>query len=260
MSRIEGPDRVDVFGRSERFVDLVESAVWHTLDAVARRLDGVVTVDSVGGIYTEWQRYVPALRDHVGQAFMDSAAQTRAAQRTAVVAVLRERDSPLALTAAVTVRDQPFEVPLVANVAAEQLMLNAENRLANVGNDIWESARAELVLGLRNGEPLTTLRDRVVSATDFSAGRAEVVARTEVAHAMNAGSLAQMKMLNAPGMTREWIATHDGRTRPAHAHLDGKKVLMNESFPGGIEPGSQPNCRCTYGFDVPDDALEGVCG
>jgi SPP1 gp7 family putative phage head morphogenesis protein len=255
VSRIEGITARDVFTRGEQFVDLVNSAVWHTLDAIARRMQGAVTLDSVGGVYTEWQLYVTALRDHVGQSFIDAAAQTRLVQRDALVAVVLQRN-PDALVAAV---DGEFEIPLVTNSMAESLMGAAENRLSNVGNEIWESARGQLLDGIQAGDSIGTLRDRVMSAADFSASRAELVARSEVAHAMNAGSLAQMKQLAVPGMTKEWIAVRDGRTREEHAHLDGLKVSLNASFPGGIEPGVAPNCRCVYGYDVPDDDLAEVC-
>lgn len=257
MSRISGPDPRDVNVRSEQFIDLVNAAVWHTLDAVTGRMHGVVTLDSIAGISTEWQLYVSALRDHVGQTFVDAAAQTRAAQRDALVTLLEKR-APTTLTAAGA--PNAFEIPLVANAAAESLMSSAENRLSNVGNEIWEMARSQLLVGMQNGEGIPELRNRVMTAADFGAPRAELVARSEIAHAMNAGSLAQMKQIGAPGMTKEWIAVNDGRTRATHAHLDGKKIGINQTFPGGLAPGVEPNCRCTYGFDLPDDELESTCG
>lgn len=257
MSRISGPDPHDVFTRSEKFVDLIDAAVWHTLNAVTRRMDGVVTLDSVAGVMTEWKFYVPALRDHIGQMFIDAAAQSRVAQRDALVNLL-ERRNPSALAAS----GEPgaFEIPLVANATAEALMARAENRLSNVGNEVWEVARTQLLTGLQSGESIEALRARVMTAADFSSARAELVARSEVAYAMNAGSLAQMKQINTPGMTKEWIAVEDERTRPAHRALDGRKIEINQTFPGGLEPGVEPNCRCTYGFDIPDDELESTCG
>jgi SPP1 gp7 family putative phage head morphogenesis protein len=255
VSRISGPDTRDVATRAEKFVDIVDSAVWHTLDAVTRRLNGAVTLDSISGINTEWQLYVPALRNHIGQTYIDSAVTQRALQRDALVSVLSERSDTLVASSDPGV----FEIPLVANATAEALMANAGNRLANVGNEVWEVARGQLLTGLQNGESTSALRDRVMTAADFSASRAEVIARSEIAYAMNAGSLAQMKQINAPGMTKEWIAVHDGRTRSAHAALDGKKIGINQSFAGGLEPGVEPNCRCTYGFDIPDDELEEQC-
>jgi hypothetical protein len=93
VPRIDGPNPLDVFTRSERFVDLIDSAVWHTLDAVTGRMRGVITVDSIAGIYTEWQLYVTALRDHVGQSFIDAARQTQVAQRDALIAVVSRRNA-----------------------------------------------------------------------------------------------------------------------------------------------------------------------
>jgi SPP1 gp7 family putative phage head morphogenesis protein len=256
VPRIDGPNPLDVFTRSERFVDLIDSAVWHTLDAVTGRMRGVITVDSIAGIYTEWQLYVTALRDHVGQSFIDAARQTQVAQRDALIAVVSRRNPDALLADA---GDREFEIPLVTNPMAESLMANAENRLSNVGNEVWESARGQLLTGMQNGEGINSLRSRVMSAADFGAARAELVARTELAHAVNAGSLAQMKQLGVSGMTKQWVAVHDGRTRVSHAQLDGMIIGLEQNFPGGIEPGGEPNCRCTYTYDIPDEELASVC-
>jgi SPP1 gp7 family putative phage head morphogenesis protein len=256
VPRIDGPNSRDVFTQSERFVDLIDSAVWHTLDAVSGRMRGVVTVDSIAGIYTEWQLYVSALRDHVGQSFINAACQTQVAQRDALISVVSDRNPDALLADA---GDREFEIPLVTNPMAESLMASAENRLSNVGNEIWESARGQLLTGMQRGEGVNSLRDRVMSAADFSAARAELVARTELAHAVNAGSLAQMKQLGVSGMTKQWVAVHDGRTRASHAQLDGMIIGLEQNFPGGIEPGGEPNCRCTYTYDIPDDELANVC-
>lgn len=256
MSRILGPDHKVIGDAGEELTDVLLSAVWHTLDATASKLQGAVTLDSLSGISTTWQQYVPALRQAVGQSFLDAAALTRGAQRDAVVNVLKDR-KPNALLAAA---GDPFEVPLVSNDAAAGLMGEAQNRLSNVGNEIWELARSQLVEGIQGGEQLSTIRDRVVSVTDFISPRANVIARSEVAYAMNLGSFTQMQQLDVPGMTKEWLAVRDFRTRVEHADLDGVKVPLDTPFPDGRVPGAEPNCRCTYGYDISDEGLEDVCG
>ena len=52
---------------------------------------------------------------------------------------------------------------------------------------------------------------------------------------------------------KEWICTHDDRTRQSHLNLDGVRVGINEEFPNGCkypgDPDGAPaevyNCRCT---------------
>jgi SPP1 gp7 family putative phage head morphogenesis protein len=190
------------------------------------------------------------LLNEVGQTYADAAHATRVAQRDAVVALLRDNGNAALVASA----SDEFEIPMVANQRAEELMSDARNRLVNVGNDVWEEARGQLLDGLQAGEGVAALRDRVVGATDLSAQRAELVARSEVARAMNSGALDQMRQIDAAGLQQEWIAVMDARTRPEHADMNGLKVGINEQFPIG-EPGDEPNCRCTLGFSLPDEQL-----
>lgn len=53
-------------------------------------------------------------------------------------------------------------------------------------------------------------------------------------------------------LDKQWLATHDERTRDSHAHLDGETVHYNEKFSNGLrypqdpqgEAGEVYNCRC----------------
>jgi SPP1 gp7 family putative phage head morphogenesis protein len=252
VPRVDGPSRDDIARRGDAFTDLVLSAIWHTLNTVTSRFIGTVGLDDIASIRETWKTYVPGLRDHLGQAYLDAAAQTRVGQRDLLISVLKKNGTAL-VSSLVAVADQPFEIPQVANAQAESLMASAENRLANVGNEVWENARGELLTGLQRGEDIPTLRDRVSAATDFTTTRAELVARSEVASAMNAGALAQMRQVDVPGMTKEWIAVDDGRVRADHIAANGEKVPLDGVFSNGLEPGEEPNCRCTYGFNIPDE-------
>jgi len=79
--------------------------------------------------------------------------------------------------------------------------------------------------------------------TDINKVRAGLIARTESTFANNAGfqaSFAQSKVVNG----KEWIATKDERTRPAHAATDGEIVEVNSTFSNGLDYPQEPNCRC----------------
>ena len=98
------------------------------------------------------------------------------------------------------------------------------------------------------------------SITDMSTASAIRAARTAVTAAENGGRTASYKQAADMGieMTREWIATKDGRTRHAHGMEDGQRVGVNEPFivdgeklmfPGDASLGASGrnlyNCRCT---------------
>ncbi len=226
------------------------------LRQVARSLTADATVDDLGAIMPLWRAQVDRLLPGLGDAYLGAAAAVRARQRDALVRVLGGR----ALTAGPGAGGG-FEIPPVRAELAEQLMANARNRLVNVGNEAWELARGELLAGMQAGEGVRELAARVSGASDLVAPRTELIARTEVGHAMNQGSLEQMRQIGLPATTKTWIAVEDARTRPEHAEADGETVKLDDQFSIGEEPGDAPNCRCTLGFDVPDDQFaEAACG
>ncbi len=106
------------------------------------------------------------------------------------------------------------------------------------------------------------LRERIVNMSVESAIRA---ARTTTTAAENGGRQATYEKAAEMGieMTREWLATHDARTRHAHGMADGQRVGVKEPFTVGGEklmfPGDTSlgasgwniyNCRCTVATAV----------
>lgn len=97
-------------------------------------------------------------------------------------------------------------------------------------------------------------------------------ARTAVTGAQNAGRMDSYAAAEKMGikLKREWVATLDGRTRHAHAMLDGQRAEIDKPFKiDGYEimyPGdaSAPgylvyNCRCTLVADVEEvDTSDGL--
>jgi hypothetical protein len=92
--------------------------------------------------------------------------------------------------------------------------------------------------------------------------RGEAIVRTEMRRIGQTASQAQMQQADRalraerrPPLRKQWLATRDARTRPAHAKADGQVVLVDESFYVGGEwlrfPGdpyakgaNTINCRC----------------
>lgn len=156
--------------------------------------------------------------------------------------------------------DDLYLDPLDEDQVAEVLLATARNRLVDIGDDLWESARDELVTGLNEGESIDKLAARVRGAADLAAPRARSIARTEVIGACNAGSITTMR-LNELGTAKVWLATPDTRTRIDHLQAQGQSVPLDEPFiVGGVpldhpgDPAGPPeqciNCRCTLLYDV----------
>lgn len=90
-----------------------------------------------------------------------------------------------------------------------------------------------------------------------AAYRAELIIRTEYHRISQIASQATINAaaVRTPGLSKRWVTTHDGRTRPAHGRADGQIVDYDKSFlvggqslrfPG--DPRGRPdntiNCRC----------------
>lgn len=158
----------------------------------------------------------------------------------------------------------------MSDVFVDQYIKNATNRLVGIGDELWQAARESLAEGIALGETIPQLRDRVVATAGVTEKRANVIARTEVISASNAGSLQQVMITGLTG-TKEWLATNDERTRCTHraaggqtAALDGTFTLGGNAcgeaaaslqFPGDPTgpPGEVIQCRCSMAFDLSFD-------
>lgn len=89
--------------------------------------------------------------------------------------------------------------------------------------------------------------------------RALTIARTEM-HAASQDAAFEAAQASGLGMTKEWVATEDQRTREDHAAANGENIAMHESFEVGDDtllypgdPSGQPeqviNCRCVLVFN-----------
>jgi SPP1 gp7 family putative phage head morphogenesis protein len=248
--KLKGPTSDDIGLMGDVFTEAAWNAINRVLDKTASGLHGVVTVDDLTLVKSHWTREVDSLIDFVQQSYDLGSGITRINQHEAIV-------QHLGLTAAagepVGAGDDSFKIPKVHNPQVDTFLANARNRLVGVGNDVWGAARSQLLEGIQAGEGLPALRQRVVESANVSGSRAEVIARSETGHAMNQGSLDQMKMLTNVQTMKEWIAVNDDRTRPEHAEVDGEQVPLDSVFSTGDDPGDEPNCRCTLGFDIADD-------
>lgn len=87
-------------------------------------------------------------------------------------------------------------------------------------------------------------------------------ARTSFTSAQNAGRIETYYRADKLGikLEKEWISTHDSRTRDSHGDLDGERVPYDKEFSNGLmhpadkdgAPAEVYNCRCTVRAILPD--------
>lgn len=141
----------------------------------------------------------------------------------------------------------------------------AGNRLRNVPDEVYGLIVTEVEAGIRDGDALERVRDRIqliltASGTDRWRNRAMTVARTETMGAVNAGifraAQLEAQVRGDPAPFKQWISTEDKRTRPTHVAADKQRTLLSEPFRVGGAPLMFPgdprgpaqeviNCRCS---------------
>ena len=118
-----------------------------------------------------------------------------------------------------------------------------------------------LTLGILSGkstDKIATDFMRIMGTNRKSAVRA---ARTAVTSAQNAGCQSAFDQATDMGISiqKEWMCTHDSRTRESHINLDGQRVDNDATFSNGLrypgDPNGAPaevyNCRCTMRAILP---------
>ena len=138
----------------------------------------------------------------------------------------------------------------------EWLDASAQRFATQVNATTWDQLRTALADGVREGESIADLAERVAQVMgDRIASSAETIARTQVIPAFNAGTHESWRQSGVVKRKR-WLSTNDGRTRDAHVRAHGQEVGLDEPFvvdgedllyPG--DPAGSPeniiNCRCT---------------
>lgn len=165
-------------------------------------------------------------------------------------------------------------VPQLTSPAVEAYLLRARPPLEDIGNDLWETARGQLIDGVQAGESIPEIATRLRDSAGMTGRRATGVARTSVLEASNAGSYDTAR---ASGLDLEkgWEATPDFRTRETHlmagsTYSGPGMIPLAENFMVGGWPAERPhdpelppeeryNCRCTIVYrvrEVPQDPYQ----
>lgn len=128
----------------------------------------------------------------------------------------------------------------------------------------WNSKKihSALTSAILQGKSIDKLADSFYSVMKSDRASAIRNARTSFTSAQNAGRMASYEQATEMGieLKKEWICTHDDRTRDSHAEIDGERVAYDEEFSNGLmypadpkgEPAEVYNCRCTMRAILPN--------
>lgn len=122
---------------------------------------------------------------------------------------------------------------------------------------------SQVLQGILQGENITKIAERLITVTDMNRSSAIRNARTITTAAENKGRQDSFEKAQSDGVIidREWISTHDERTRAWHAELNGVRVGIDEPweneygeimYPGdpSADPANVYNCRCSIRANV----------
>lgn len=148
----------------------------------------------------------------------------------------------------------------VANLASKKASLLPYKEVDGRKFERWsrQKTNSTILSGIMKGDSIPDIAKSLVKVVGMTKNTAVTNARTMVTSAENAGRIDSMKRAEAMGtiVEKEWIATHDARTRDWHRDLDGQtkpidKPFVNDfgeiRFPGDptADPANVYNCRCT---------------
>lgn len=148
-------------------------------------------------------------------------------------------------------KDDPFTMP---PAKALEFLRDRENKLSDVGQEIYADIKSEIEVGLDAGETMKQLADRVRSAfNDVSDERAERIAMTETGSAYGYGR--QVSMEESGVESKQWLTSGNDNVRDTHQEANGQVVPVNQPFKVGGEdlmhpgdPDGSPenviNCHC----------------
>lgn len=131
----------------------------------------------------------------------------------------------------------------------------AQRFAREVNETTWQSLKQSLNDGIKAGESIPELSDRVISVmAERIRSTPETISRTEVVGGYNGGTLLAWEQSDVVS-DKQWIAALDDRTRDTHADAHGQTVPLDEDFQVGDGSGPAPgqiglpeediNCRCS---------------
>jgi SPP1 gp7 family putative phage head morphogenesis protein len=138
--------------------------------------------------------------------------------------------------------------PQESFVVTDDLQKKIDERVAMLSESVISTTIDRIMVvvetGTKAGLGINAIADNIQALfVDMSLTRADLIARTETTFANNLGLLTSYKKSGVV-THKEWIATVDNRTRPAHIAMNGEVKKIDEAFSNGLSAPGEPNCRC----------------
>lgn len=126
------------------------------------------------------------------------------------------------------------------------------NKILGINQTTQSRIQDQIQEGVKNGEAINSIADRVRDVFNMASSRAKLIARTETAGGVNGGSLLYYRSVGVD--QKAWITANDEHVRETHRSCQSQGAIdMDDSFNNGLQyPGDQNNgdagevcnCRC----------------
>lgn len=180
------------------------------------------------------QLLISAMKSHMRKAFESGAASIRSE--------LSDGTENFDLRAVLE-----STLSFVRNIINTRAVFYAKNLI----NDLRDTARQALLIGISLGEHEDKIADRLKQAyrkfwgEDLETGRAKTIARTESVYAWNQGRLSEARRPEFKGLVTGWrySAVWDLKTTPVCKHLHKKIFKDSDPVLVRLRPPNHYNCR-----------------
>lgn len=152
--------------------------------------------------------------------------------------------------------------PIDQNAAVKAIVTDSKLSVplyASLGHDMDKlktTIREQITRGIATGQPYARIARHISERADVSFANAKRIVRTEAHRIQEESADDARRAAKAKGadVVKQWDASLDARTRPAHRRLDGQIRELDEPFevdgrevmyPGQFgDPAQDCNCRC----------------
>lgn len=219
-----------------------------------------------------WRARVKQMTDSMAAANEESLRLIRGQQLDEFAAGFNHEQYVLEQNTGLAVNFGLYDTETVQRLIREEPELLPRKKLDKSKDGGWNRKQiaGAVTQGILQGESIDQIARRIARDTAQRNDKAMIrYARTATTSAQNAGRIETMRRATAMGISckKKWMATLDGRTRDAHAALDGQVADIDEPFkselgdimfPGdpSAAAGNVYNCRCTLVYVYPNYPAE----
>jgi HK97 family phage portal protein len=198
--------------------------------------------------YEQRKEALESLKEYQSMAGLRWETQGKALEGLVKPYILHGLKEGVALAQALVGKD--FKQDSIDARISSYLVMNTQ-KITRINNTIKDQISAQLAEGVKAGESIMQLADRIRDVYNMAAGRAIMIARTETAGAVNAGSYLYYEENGI--RKRQWLTAHDEHVRESHRMVEGEVVEgATQRYSNGLRfPGDKEgeaveiiNCRC----------------